>query len=84
MTHPDDTMREAWAASIPYHLRPKLHLDQRGSNGVNTAARAKARRAEYAPDVMRLRATGASHAAIGAAIGLASATVARIIKEHGQ
>lgn len=84
MTHPDDTMREAWAASIPYHLRPKSNLDQRASNGVNTAAIAKARRATYAPAVMRLRATGASHQAIGAAIGLASATVARIIKEHGQ
>lgn len=84
MAHPDDTMREAWAASIPYHLRPKSNLDARGSNGANTAARAKARRAQYAPDVMRLRATGASHAAIGAAIGLASATVARIIHEQGQ
>ena len=84
MTHPDDTMREAWAASIPKNMRPRDLQDQRPGNGATTAARARLRRAEYAPAVMRLRATGASHAAIGAAIGLASATVARIIKEHGQ
>lgn len=51
------------------------------SNRVQAAA---ARRSEYAPRILQLRKTGASHAAIGAAIGLASATVARIIKEHGQ
>ena len=84
MSRPDDIMREAWAASIPKKMRPKGKLDRRGGNGMNTAERAKSRRDEMAPRVLELRATGASHAAIGAAIGLASATVGRIIHEQGQ
>lgn len=84
MSHPDDIMREAWAASIPKHMRPKGKLDRRGGNGMNTAERAKARRAELAPRIVELRATGASYAVIGAAMGLASETVRRIIQEQGQ
>lgn len=53
-------------------------------NQSNRMRSAYTRRAEYAPRIMELRATGASHAAIGAAIGLASATVRRIILEQGQ
>lgn len=53
-------------------------------NQSNRMRSAYTRRAEYAPRIMELRATGASHAAIGAAIGLASATVRRIIQEQGQ
>lgn len=59
-------------------------LDEGGITHRGFQAIARARRDELAPRVMQLRATGASHAAIGAAIGLASATVARIIHEQGQ
>lgn len=59
-------------------------LDEGGITHRGFQAIARARRDDLAPRVLALRATGASHAAIGAAIGLASATVARIIHEQGQ
>lgn len=78
-----DMLREAMIRDIPKHLRPRRPKDTVTSNS-GKARKAAAQRAKDAPRIMELRATGASHAAIGAAIGLASATVRRIIQEHGQ
>lgn len=75
---------EELGVSTFYVDRILQEADVKTRNVSNRYRAARARRDELAPQVMQLRATGASHAAIGAAIGLASATVARIIHEQGQ
>lgn len=82
MLDPQDLIRRAMAASIPAHLRAKASA-LRPKRGPTRLQRAAAqRRADLAPRVAAMRAQGATMTQVAEELGIALATVHKIITEN--